>query len=150
MLDNEKRCDKCQFWDQSEENPNIGECRVNAPMPYTSLVGETLEIHAMWPAPEAHEFCFQFVKKQEEVQKEKFSETKLIEWMNTYLCLNYRVDIQPSENGICGKISFKNAGDTNFDSGIKAREIYGPHDQDEIELYLEKFFAPEDIDVSFS
>ncbi|KKM87933.1 hypothetical protein LCGC14_1263920 [marine sediment metagenome] len=141
MLDNEKRCDKCQFWDQSEENPNIGECRVNAPMPYTSLVGETLEIHAMWPAPEAHEYCFQFVKKQEEVQKEKFSETKLIEWMDNYspISEDYLIDIYPNENGfgISGKISLK-PGEPDMGRN------------DLILEYLQRFFAPEDIDVSFS
>lgn len=154
MLDEKRRCDKCQFWIRSEEIPTFGECRASVPLPYTVLAedGETLKIHAMWPATKAHEFCFEFVMKEEEIEKEKFSKEKFIEWMNTYLWLDYIVDIEPSENGngICGKISFKNIGDTNFKSEIEAREIYEHHDQEDILSYFKKFFAPEDIDVSFT
>lgn len=139
MSHNEQRCDKCLFWSKSEENPNIGECRVNAPIPYTSIGedGETLEIHAMWPAPEAHEFCFQFVKKEKESNKEKFSTNEFIKWMNSNLDGDYVIDLYPSEDGlgICGKIS-------------SPYEILIP-EKDLVE-YLEQFFAPEDIDVSFT
>ena len=113
---------------------------------------ETLEIHAMWPATEAHEFCFEFVMKEEETPRRKFSEAGFIDWMNSYMWLDYIVDIQSSENGngICGKISFKSFKDTTFKSEEEAREIYEHHDHDDIMKYLEKFFAPEDIDVSFT
>ena len=118
----------------------MGECRASIPLPFTTVHEDgTLTLHAMWPATPANEFCFEFVKKEEEVQKEKFSEDELIGWMSNNLVNDYMVDIYPSENNlkISGKIQ------TKWDT------FYEPDKKYTME-YLEQFFAPEDIDVSFS
>lgn len=138
-----RRCDKCQFWKRFEE-ADIGECKIHNPIPHTTLDedGKTLIIQALWPTPEAHEFCWEFVAEEEEQAKEKFSQDKFIEWMNEWLTKDYVLDLYPNESGlgISGKIS-SSGKDI---SRTKATEKI------DILVYLERFFAPEDIDVSFS
>jgi hypothetical protein len=130
------------FWIRYEETP-VGECRIHNPIPHTTLAedGETLVVQALWPTPEADEFCWEFVAKEETETEPMFNIQGFIEWLNMNYTEDYLVDIYPNEGspGISGRIA-----------RISPDNPFPQHKKDNMMRYLQEYFAPEDIDVSFT
>lgn len=154
----ERRCDKCMFWHRVEEDVPIGECKIHNPIPHTTTVvaddgEETLVIQALWPAPEADEFCWEFMAKREEPNEKLFNLDSFISWMDQNLSGNFIVDLQVGENGlgISGKIIDQTMEHcTKSLMNLAALEGRTTDITIRIYEYLHKFFPPEDVDVSIT
>lgn len=66
-------CNNCQFWVQRPNMPEWGECRKNAPVPYTDTSGNQNMIgpanyRGLWPYVRGVDFCFSGQSRTQAIQ----------------------------------------------------------------------------------